>query len=617
MSINKFQEKVFRTGCGSAVLYVCAAVFFGGMFYLGCGLGGGGNDKEGNGARAVAFEVGDTPVYNDVFADNLRNQRESMLQRMGKPEGAISPMDEAEIEGQVIDGFVTSMGNIYLAKKAGVKFTDQQITQSLERDVLESQITQERSMLVSQKKLKPDANAAEFDAALKKEKIPTVTDIKKQFHDNLDKDLKDEKLRPGLEEQVARTLLIAAIQATIKPSLEELKATYDTFQFKRILFAAHPNSTVDSQIAKAQADLKAGQSFEQVIDRYSSEPPIRGKKLSENTIPLSPSQFDMFPEYKALKPLKQGEVSGVIETPQGKAIYKLIGVKNSAPTDIASNTKKYLDMYAQQKAQTEYQDEIKKFTQSGQITWKNDGLKALYDWFQVRRDFMLPPAQQAAKMGGVIDEAKRAVKASGTDTRPAALAWFAAFDSLWTAPGADKAKLRADRIEVLKAVNTVEPFFSLRMELVDLLVDAKAIPEAIDTLKAAASSNFNYDIQGQQDYQDIQAHMIKLTDKGLLSKKDQADLAKIQQDWIKANEAAAQEKAAQKKAMDEAKKENDALIAKQKADKEKALKAAPASGKPAPGAPAPTPGKPTTPAATVTIPPKSGSAPTPAAPSKK
>jgi hypothetical protein len=230
-------------------------------------------------------------------------------------------------------------------------------------------------------------------------------------------------------------------------------------------------------------------------------------------------------------------------------------------------------MYAQQKAQTQYQDEIKKFSQSGQIAWQNEGLKALYDWFQVRRDFMLPPAQQVAKMGNVIDEAKKAVGATAGDTRPAALAWFAAFDSVWNGQGADKNKLRGDRIEVLKAVNGVEPFFSLRMELVDLLVEANAGPEAVETLKEAASSNFNYEIQGQQNFQDVQAHMLKLSSKGILSKKDEADLEKIQQEWIKENEAAAKEKADQKAAMDAAKKENDALMAKQKADKDKATKA--------------------------------------------
>jgi hypothetical protein len=579
-------------------------VFFGGMFYLGCGLGGGSNSGNGDN-RLVAFQVGDTPVYYDVFNQNVTAQREQMqMQKGGASADSLSPQEEAQIEAQVLDQYITSLGTIALAKKAGVKFSDQQITQALERDVLESQITGERTNLVNQKKLKPDANAAEFDAALKKEKIPTVAEIRKRFHENMAKDLKDDKTRPGLEEQVARPLLMASLQASMKPSLEELKATYNTFEFKRILFAAHPGSTVDSQIAKAQADIKAGTTFEQAIDRYSSEPPLKGKKLSDNTIDLSGSQFDMFPEYRALKPLKQGEVSDVIDTPQGKAIYKLILIKNGAPKDLETNTKKYSDMYTMQKAGTEFQNELKKFTQSGQIVWKIAGLKALYDWFQVMRDFTLSPAERTEKMQGVVEEAKKAMGAAGNDTRPAALAWFSAFDSIWSTPTADKVKLRPERIEVLKALTSVQPFFSLRMELVDLLIDSKAADDAVEVLKTAAASNFNYDALGQQNFGDVQAKVIKLKAAGMLSKAAEADINKVQQDWIKANDDAAKQKAEMKKEQEQAKKENDANMAKQKAaamqqkaDAEKAAKGAtPAATPPAAAGSTPKPVTPATPA---------------------
>lgn len=577
------------------------------MFYVGCGMGGGQNEQGGD-HRLVAFQVGDTPIYYDVFNENVQKQRDQMqMQSRQTGPDALPPIEEAQIEAEVINEYVTAFGNIALAKKAGVKFTDQQITTSLERDNLESQITQERSMLVSQKKLKADANDKEFNAALKKEKLPTVTEIRKQFHDTLKKDLSDDKLRPGLEEQVARPLLIEALQAAIKPTVDQIKATYDTYEFKRILFAAHAGSTVDSQIAKAQADLKAGTTFEQAIDRYSSEPPLKGKKLSDNMIDRTSSQFDMFPDEKPLKSLKAGRVSDIIETPQGKAIYKLIGVKNTAPPDLATNTKKYSQMIAMQQAQTEYQSELRKYTQSGQVSWKIAGLKALYDWFQVRNDFSAPPAEQVTKMAAVIDEAKKAMTATGTDSRPAALAWFASFDSIWTAPGADKVKLRGDRIEVLKALTSVQPAFSLKMELVDLLVDSNADREAVDVLKSAAASNINYDIQGQLNFQEVQIRVTKLSDKKVLTKEDVAAISQIQDEWRKDNEVAAKEKADMKKAQDKAKADNDALMAKEKADKEKALKAAPT-----------TPGNKTPAAPGAAAPPvKTGAPVTPAAPPKK
>ena len=598
MSINKFQEKVFRTGCGSAVLYVCAAVFFGGMFYMGCGLGGGTNRQGGGDNRVVAFQVGDTPVYYEDFnriVDRQRDQQKMQTGRMASPD-ALSPNDEANILGGVLTQYITSFGNIALAKKVGVKFTDAQITQTLEKEELEAQIMQKRTEFVSQKKLKADATAAEFDAALKKEKFPTVAEIKKTFQKNLTTQLKDEKTRPGLEEQVARSLYIAAVQASINPSDDELKATYDAYEFKRILFGDQKGA-VDGQIKKAQADLKSGTTFEQAIDRYSSEPAIKGKKLSDTTTDVRGAEFDMFPDYRPLKSLKPGQVSDVIQSPQGKAIYKLIGVKNNAPADLKTNKKKYVDSYAMQKAQTQYQEQIKAFQKSGSVVWKIQGLKAIYDWVSIQQDFMAPPAEQQTKMAAVVDEARKAMTASATDQRPAALAWYAAFDFLYSQPGSDKVKLRGERIEVLKAVTSIQPFFAQKLELVDLLFDSKANDEAVAALKDAASSNFNFEVDGERDYRDIQGKIIKLKTAGVLKPADEAQLVKIQQDWIKQKEEVDKQKAEMKKEQEAGKKEAEANAAKQKAETDKqkaeAEKAAKAAGGTKPGTTAPA----TTPAA--------------------
>jgi len=566
VSINKFQEKVFRTGCGSAVLYVCAAVFFGGMFYLGCGLGGGGRGQGDQENRLVAFTIGDTPIYNDVFEENVRKMRDQRQMQAGRGASpdSLSPIDEVEIVGGMLNEYLTSYGTIALAKKAGVKFSDEQITGVFSKQV-EDGISQDRTDLVGKKKLKADANAAELDAALKKDGKSTATERRKMFKEQLTKALKDEKTRPGLEEQTARTLLMEALETSIKPSTDELKATYNTYEFKRILFANHPGSTVDSQIAKSQADLKSGTSFEQAIDRYSGEPPVKGKKLSENTIEVPAAQFDFIPEYKTLKTLKQGELSNPVDTPQGKSIYKLVAIKNVLPPDFATNTAKYLKNYATQKAQTQVQDQIKKYVQSGPVKWNIQGLKAAFDFYQALTD-MSTPAEKTARMASVVDEAKKAMTANGVGVRPAALAWYGAFDSIYTAPNANKEKLRGDRIEVLKAVTGIQPFFSLRMELVDLLIEAKANDEAVETLKSAAAQNFNYDVEGERNFREVQAHLMKLKAAGALKPVAEGDIERAQAAWLKQKAETDQQKAEMKKEEEKAKLDAAINAAKQKAE---------------------------------------------------
>ena len=172
-------------------------------------------------------------------------------------------------------------------------------------------------------------------------------------------------------------------------------------------------------------------------------------------------------------------------------------------------------------------------------------------------------------MAGIVDEAKKAFTSSQGDTRPALLAWFAAFDTIWNAPAADKVKLRGDRIEVIKAVITSLPSFALKMELIDLLVDAKATDEAVSTLADLSASNFQYDPEGQRDYQDIQGKLLKLKAAGLVKPDKEAAIVKSQQDWLKQNELATEEKAQQKKEQEAAEKEAAANAAKQKAETDK------------------------------------------------
>lgn len=576
------------------ILYVCAAVFFAGMFYLGCGMGGdqnrGGERNEGG---AVAFQIGNTPVLYEDFNNELSQQLEQQMGQGGTPE-SVSPLMDAEMEAQLIQQDVQKYGTLELARRAGVKFTDDQIRKQMELEV-ESQISSQRMQMIQQKKLNANATPKEFDEALKKNNMPTVAEIQKRFADQINTLLKDPSIRPKVEQQVAPMLVMAALQASVHPSLAEIKATYDSYQFKQILFVAHPGSTVDSQIAKVQADLKAGSSFEQEVNRYSSTPPVKGKKLSENVITIMGTQFAMIPYYAPLKNLKPGQVSDPIDTPQGKSIYKLVNVKNAAPPDLEKNQAKYEKDFAMQQAQTQMEEQLKSLSQS--VQWKIPGLKALYDWSQAR--FNGSPAQMTQAMQAVISESKQAAHTSAF-ARPAMLAWYAAFDSIWNAQGADKTKLLPDRIEVLKALSSVVPNFDLEMELVDLLVQTKEPGEAVDALKQAASSNIYYDATGERDFHQVGSEILKLKAAGVLKPADETALDKIQQDWAQADQESQKEKAEMKaeqlKAQQEAaanEAQQKAAVAKEKAEAAKAGKAnAPAGNQAAPPKGSPPPANP-------------------------
>ena len=150
MSINKFQERIFRTGCGTAVLFVCAGVFFAGMFYMGCGMGartsGANQDQE----KKVAVTIGDSPLYAEDLSKMIEANRQRALQGVteGGPD-ALPPAQEAYVQGQTINQALEGVGFTYLAKKAGATFTDEAIKKA-EMATFEHEVIQTKFALQSQ-----------------------------------------------------------------------------------------------------------------------------------------------------------------------------------------------------------------------------------------------------------------------------------------------------------------------------------------------------------------------------------------------------------------------------------------------------------------------------------
>ena len=572
---------------------------------MGCGTGARMADSTEQGEKKVAVTVGDYPIYATDLSQQIEAQRQQALQReqSGGPD-ALPPSSEAFLQASVINQSIQSVGYAYLAKKDGVQFTDDAIRKAQTKQ-FEDSVMMARMQLEQQQMLKPGATDKDFDAALKKQTGSDLAGLRKKFIESVEKNLKDTKERATLESTVAKSVLEATLQTRNTPSDADLKASYNEYVFKRILFSMDAAADVKSQVDKAQADLKGGLTFEQAMDRYSKEPPMpKGKKASDSTTTIRASEFDTTPAYAPLKALKPGEVSGVIDSPQGKGIYKLISMKSNLPPDFDKQKKKYADQLASQKASDQVQSQMKDLLKSSIVKWVSNGYKAMFDWYQITNDFSptSTPAIQSAKLQDVMAEAKKATSSNqGYDGRTALLAWFAAEDRIWNAPGADKNKLRADRIEVVKALTADTPYFSLKMELVDLLVDSKSGPEAGAMLVDAASSNVYYDPTGLKNFQDINAKLLKLQSAKMVTPDQEKAIKKAQDDWLKQNQDVEDQKAQMKLAQDEAKKKADDLKAQQMKEAAKAKADAAKNPKPA-GTPSTTPSSAPASGATATVP---------------
>ena len=574
MSISKFQEKFLAKGCGTAILIGCAAVFGALAFsYFGKGSGGG-SDANGQPIKIFA-NVGGIPVPATAIEQALQHIQQQ--QQQGADPTSTPPSVQVGQYGEALDGILNHAAVLSIAKQAGVSPTDDQIRDAAKAD-LARRIEMNKLQMEMQGQLKPGATDADFDAIMKSQLGKSLSEFEKQQLASLDATLKDPDKRPAAVEQFTEPILISTLAARTVPVDAEVKASYDQDTFKRVLLREKPapSPTTESRIAQVEKDLAGGATFEQVMDRYSDEAPMAKKKPSDNQQVLTPSQIDSDKALGALKGLKVGSVSAPVKTPEGTSIYKLISVKNQAPADFDKNIAKYRQRYQEAKAKSTVDEQSKQIL-TQKTEWLSKGYKAAYD--------VTRPDVDASKAQALYEEAKAAIaKTEGYDLRPAQLAEYAAFDLIWSAPTADKVKLRPERIQVLNDYLQNMENFSVRMELVGLYQDDKNGPAAAECLAAAARSNNSYDQIGFSHFGDVAARLMQLRSSGAVTAEQAKAIEDVQAQWKKdkAEFDAAQAKqraddeAARKKAMEEEKKARD--------DAKKAKASAAPTGKDATGA---------------------------------
>ena len=139
---------------------------------------------------------------------------------------------------------------------------------------------------------------------------------------------------------------------------------------------------------------------------------------------------------------------------------------------------------------------------------------------------------------------------------------LAAIERLATVPGADVAKLKPQRIEIITKYLEFSDLWQYRKELIDAYKEEKNGDKAYSALLVALDKNNKYDQAGQQNYSEISGKYLELKSAGLVKPEQEKEFIAKQEQWQKekktydemvAREKALQE-AEQKKAAEEAKK---------------------------------------------------------------
>lgn len=555
-----------------AVLAVCAAVMLGGVFYTSCVSSQYGSHASAS-ANKVAVEVGGLPIYAEALSEQVSQQKANQMP-MG---GGLSPDMELNLFGSVVSNAVNSASQAAVAQANG-KISDEDLLKALDR-YLEGETEAYKSQLVAMDKLKADATQEQFDKAYKDLTGNSLADYKKKSRDGIAANLKDPEKRNAILLGLSGTILQIQAESKVNLTDADVKRQFDMYEVKRILAKniVPGNASVDERIAKAEAALKSGTPFEKAVDLYSEDLPMGGKKLSDmtNTIPGAGLLSD--PEMKSLLSLKAGDVSGIVKTPEGKAIYKVINVKSDVPKDYDRRKDFYKQQLVAEITQPVVKDQVEAFkAKPGAVKFVSKGWKAVYDYQEAMTNVIDPSGKggPADKMPAIYDEAKAAVKEGGSDARPAVLVQYAAVSFMLRNPGADKEKLRPELIESVKAILDRSENFQVRMSLVDAYIEGKQTDEAVAALIAAVESN-RVDAAGEANNVQIADRLAKMIkDKQLKPEQEKAiqdaqvkwraefDEAKRQAEEVK--KAREKEEAAAKAEAEAAAKKAAAEAAKQK-----------------------------------------------------
>ncbi len=481
-----------------------------GLAYFGGGADGGG---DGAGGRRTAIAT----IGNQVIAlEKVENLFSSQSQRFSQIEDGLTPETTAQTYAQIVVGLASQALLADISDGMGVQVSDQQIVDE-EMKTFEAQIAAIKSQMIAQKTLKPDASEQEFQAVLKKEYGGDTAELRRDAQDKIGVALKDPLGRDELISRHLQPMLRAAIAKSIRPSDDDLKKGFQTWVTKRVHldFSKHQGEDLRPKMDRIHAEIKAGLPFEQAMEKYSDDPKPQGKRKSEATVNLAWSTLTFDDSFEPIRTMKAGELSPVIWTSTGPAVFKVQKIEMMLPGDFEKNKQQYRETRVQELTFMELQGKMKGQRFSDRLIWESAGFRALYNWFIALTEpaNATDKAKMAAAMEKIVDGAEAAAQSGGdpAGSRPAALAAFVAIEALYRDASKEKqASLAEKRIELATNVLEFTESVPLRLELVRMRITLKDHSGAGDSLLAAAQANQSPTTIGEGHYRAIAALRDKL-----------------------------------------------------------------------------------------------------------
>jgi hypothetical protein len=359
-------------------------------------------------------------------------------------------------------------------------------------------------------------------------------------------------------------------QEKINPTDDEVKKGFETFEIKRVLSkTAGPtgDAAAKTKIDKANADLKANKSFEDVMDAYTDDMQRDPKKKkSENVLNLTQTQVESLPDFKTILKLQPGSYSEPEKVTEGYQILKYVGKKVDIPKDYEAKKAQYKAQNIGQQVQKLFKAEIEKVEKDIKPTFEVKAYEAAYR-YQKAMTMPVGPAQDQEFRA--IFELAKSVTPSDDKPEVAAMVQVITIQHLYDQPTADKPKLKADRIGALENYISFTDNWAYRKEVIDAYKEKGDKTKTFDLLLAGLEKNNKYDGTGQSTFGDMSAKFTEIKTAGLVSADQEKQFRTKQDQWTKDKKQydLDQEKLKKEKAEDDKKQAEAAKKAAEEAKK--------------------------------------------------
>ena len=562
MSISTVREKFFEGGCGKSVLLFSAIAMVVTMGYSACGRSAGFAATDSKGQKLATFaSVGgvELPV---AWVDKAQEQL--IQQQLGGNTQLLDqlpPTFAVSLQTQAVTQVIEQGYMLEAALQSGIKIDEESIKKEITLDKFKKSI---RDQLGTQ--LKPNATDAELDTKVKElAQGQTVADLYKKQMEEFTKKLADPAEKPLLQAQFGPAAAVEQIKNSLKPDEAAVKEGFKQFDVKRVLI----KGADQAKAKKIYDEIKAGKTFEAAIDQYSDEVAEAGKKKSDRIMPVPMTAIQRSEDLKPIGSLTPNGYTEPVKTPDGLSIFKVIAIKANVPADFDKEKARYMSQWASSEAQGQFQKKIDDLKKS---TLPKFELKAFEAAFALGKGMMEASDKVSPEIQKAYDLAK-GVSKEEPGAELAATVALAAFQKIYDAPGADKAKLKAERIASLTKFLEFKDNWDLRKEVIADLKDQKKGNDAYNQVLIALDKNNKYDANGQRIYSDIAASFKELQAATLVKAEQEKEFRGRQEEWQKA-------KADYDKTEAELAKQQKEEEAKQKAAQPKAPTTPPSSSAP-------------------------------------